>query len=183
MKKFIGSIFGSKKKSIEDGIPLYIGKIVKWLNENAPALSNHLNPPATEHAIKTVESNLNITFHSQVREAYLIHDGERSDSDGLFGLWRWLSLSEMEKEFHILNEHKDSDAIRIPILRSPGGDIYYEESGGNGEIIDWWHARPSRDVKYDGFKSYLLWFTDRLLAGQYVYRPNELSGLIDKSEM
>jgi len=120
---------------------------------------------------------------ASIRAAYLIHNGEKSDSDGIFGLWRWLSLQDMCQEFQALKEHKDSDATRIPILASPGGDILYAESGPESEIIEWWHENPSRDVKYSNFKAYLGWFHKKLKEGGYVYLPNELSGLVDESEL
>lgn len=79
--------------------------------------------------------------------------------------------------------YPDSDTIRIPVLISPGGDALYVESGPESEIIEWWHERPSRDVKHDNFKEFLHWFANELQEGEYVYLPEDVSGLVEKSEL
>ncbi len=183
MKNLIKRLFGEKSTVVEDTIPSYLSAVSAWLERNACPIKSNLNGAASESDIKDIESELNIQMPATLREAYLIHDGEKSDSDGIFGLWRWLSLCDMKKEFHLLKEHKDSDAVRIPILLSPGGDILYAESGPESEIIDWWHENPSRDVKHVNFKAYLQWFVNSLHEGGYVFLPDEMSGLVDKSEL
>ena len=183
MKKIFEKLFGKKHMEIEDSVSGYLKAIDDWLSENAKSLKDKLHKPESEDVLSNIESELGIVIPSQVREAYLIHGGETSDSNGIFGLWRWLSIEDMKNEFKHLKEHKDSDAIRIPILLSPGGDLTYVESGKESAIIDWWHENPTRDVKHSDFKAYLNWFTKRLYSGEYVYLEDEITGLIDKSEL
>ena len=55
-----------------------------------------------------------ITFPRSVRDAYLVHNGEKRWSDGLFGTWRWLTLQEVvfhhnelaqiEEQYHFCND-------------------------------------------------------------------------------
>ena len=183
MKGFFKGLFGKKSKPIEDSVVGYLEAIGSWIDSNAKPIKANLNTPATEVELSEVESELGLVIPTSIKQAYLVHDGEKSDSDGIFGMWRWLPLNELKEEFHRLKEHKDSDAIRIPVLLSPGGDILYAESGAESEIIDWWHENPSRDVKHSDFKEYLKWFTARLYQGEYVYLQDEMSGLVDKSEL
>jgi hypothetical protein len=183
MKNFLKGLFGKKTKPIDDTVSGYIGAIESWLDSNANPVKSNLNGPATEIELSAIESELCLTIPISIKQAYLLHNGEKPDSDGIFGLWRWLPLNEVKREFHLLKDHKDSESIRIPVLLSPGGDILYAESGEESEIIDWWHEKPTRDVKHSDFKGYLKWFTSRLYQGEYVYLPDEMSGLVDKSEL
>ncbi|MFD1218438.1 SMI1/KNR4 family protein [Microbulbifer celer] len=182
MKNFFEKFF-NKAPSIEDSVSGYFQAIRSWLEKNASSIKKNLNDAASEADISRIESELKIVIPEKVREAYLIHNGEKTDSDGLFGLWRWLSLGEMKVEFHKLQDDSDSNVARIPLLLSPGGDILYVESGSSGEIVEWWHERPSRDVKHSDFQAYLKWFVAKLYEGGYVYLPGEMAGLVDKSEL
>ncbi|WP_226665613.1 SMI1/KNR4 family protein [Microbulbifer aggregans] len=182
MRNFFKKFF-KKEPAIEDSVEGYFQAIRGWLENNADSIKENLNGSATEADLSCVESELEIVIPQKVRDAYLIHNGERADSDGLFGLWRWLPLDEMKVEFHKLQEFSDSKIARIPLLLSPGGDILYVESGSSGEIVEWWHERPSRDVKHSDFQEYLKWFVGKLYEGGYVYLPGEMAGLVDKSEL
>ncbi|MGG2082211.1 SMI1/KNR4 family protein [Lysinibacillus pakistanensis] len=46
--------------------------------------SPFLNPPASEEEIQRVENEMAIKFPDEIRELYLIHNGEREDGPGLF---------------------------------------------------------------------------------------------------
>ena len=73
----------------------------------------------------------------------------------------------------------------IPILES-SGDLYYVESSAAGAetpVYEWWHERPSRKVVAPSFIAFVDAFIARLRSGEYVYRPDELAGLIDANDL
>lgn len=163
----------------------------KWISENASPLQSNLNPPATLDQIIEVEEHLGVKFPQKVINAYLIHNGESADSDGLFGCIKWLSLEEIirvhsdyfqiEKEYQFGNINTD---VIIPLFQSGGGDLYYVESGSSGELIEWWHEQPAtRNVISNSIETYFIEFVQKLKSGQYVYIENELSALIDKNDL
>ena len=163
-----------------------------WLAEHAPEVVASLNPPATEAEVAKVEGTLGIRFPESVRRTYLIHNGESKQSDGLFGMWRLLSLEEVvsrSNELARLSEQYDRDdfeaSLMIPILES-SGDFYYVESSEAGEetaVVEWWHESPSRTIKARSFIEFMDRFIERLRTGGYVYLPGELKGLIDVDDL
>ena len=166
--------------------------IEAWLEENAPEVGRGLEPPTSEAEITTAESAMRVRLPPWVRAAYLIHDGESVESDGLFGLWRLLPLQEVvevARELATLSDQygfDDFDShLMIPILES-SGDHYYVESSIEGEetpVIEWWQEDPSRDVKAASFAQFVDAFIARLTANQYLYEPGGLQGLIDIDEL
>ena len=179
-------------------------RIESWLSKNAPSVLQQLNPPiSSTNELDIAEEILGAKFPPSVREAYIYHDGESSESKGLFGSWRWLPLREIiewndeqkqnVKKYRLL-EFKPS--FMIPLLESTVSDDdlrYVEASGNDGQeetpVIQWNHAEPTRDVKYGskshfikdflkefvrlGFANYLSTFAERLELGEYVPNVND----------
>ncbi|MBW4620874.1 MAG: SMI1/KNR4 family protein [Cyanosarcina radialis HA8281-LM2] len=169
-------------------------QIELWLQENAKPLLGIFNPPATLSQIQKAESELGAIFPASVKQAYLIHNGEKDISEGLFGTWKWLSLGEMvlrhDELKNIEQEFKFGDfkpGFMIPLLESGGGDLYYVESveneGDESEVIEWWHEQPTRDVKYENFNNMLSTFVKDLHGDRYVYIPNDLHALVHKDDL
>jgi len=76
----------------------------------------------------------------------------------------------------------------IPFLRSGGGDLLYvrcaSAAAADRRVYEWWHERPEEaKVVAESLDAWLTEFVDRLEAGGYVYRPDELAGLIDRRDL
>lgn len=166
--------------------------IEHWLAENASELKGNLNPAATDAEIAAVEKTLGVRFPQSVRDTYLIHNGESQESDGLFGLWRLLPLDEVVTKSNELAElgrqfefHDFDPSLMIPILEA-SGDFYCIQSSAAGEetpVVEWWHESPSHEVEALNFCEFVKAFVEKLNRGRYVYRPDELMGLIDVDEL
>ncbi|MEZ6138953.1 MAG: SMI1/KNR4 family protein [Zavarzinella sp.] len=150
---------------------------------NAPPLVAMLNPAATEQSLASFERQTGLKIPPEVRQLYLIHDGEADASDGIFGCIKMLPLSEIEREIELIGE-----TGMIPIFRSGGGDLFYVKSFDpaipDHYLREWWHENPeeARVVALD-INTYFSDFTKKLLRGQFVYRPDELEALIDRDEL
>lgn len=174
--------------------------IEAWLETHAPTLKSYLNPPATPEQISLFEKQLTCRLPDSVREAYGLHDGESSASNGLHGTWHWLPLAEVQA---VIAEHRLIEAeyhfgdfvpeLMIPIMQSGGGDLYYVEScihpaaaaqtGAESEVIEWWHEQPTRVVIAPSFAGLWQKFAEDLETGAYVYRPDYLDALIEADEL
>ena len=131
-------------------------QLEQWLEQNAPALLQNLNPPATEADIAQTEAAMQMQLPPSVRQSYLIHNGETPSSWGLFVARRFLPLNEMLdwlKEMQAIEDEYqfgDFDTGRmIPIFHENGNLLYVEHrtDGGESEVIEWWHEDPMREVK------------------------------------
>ena len=157
--------------------------IEAWLRSNAAPLVAMLNPPATEQSLAAFETDTGLKMPPEVRRLYLIHDGEADGSDGIFGCWKMLALSEIRKEVELIGE-----TGMIPIFRSGGGDLYYVKSfdpaNPDPRLRECWHENPeeAREIAPD-IDAFLAAFAQKLQQGQFVYRPDELAALIDRDEL
>jgi cell wall assembly regulator SMI1 len=169
-------------------------QIELWLQHNAKPLLGIFNAPATLAQIQEAERELGVIFPASVKQAYLVHNGEKDISEGLFGTWKWLSLDNvvlMHDELkNIEQEFKFGDfqpGFMIPLLESGGGDLYYVESveneGDESEVMEWWHEQPTRDVQYANFYEMLSTFVRDLHGDRYVYIPNDLQALVNKDDL
>jgi cell wall assembly regulator SMI1 len=138
-------------------------RIESWLSKNAPSVLQQLNPPIlSSDELDKAEEILCAKFPPSVREAYSYHDGESSESKGLFGCWRWLPLREIiewnDEQKQNVKKYRLFDfkpSFMIPLLESTTSDNYLryvETSGDDGQeetlVIEWTHDQPTRDVKY-----------------------------------
>lgn len=159
-----------------------------WLQGNAPALVRQLNPPVTDAEFAAFAEQTGLILPKSVRAAYAIHDGEKESSQGMFGAWRWMPLSEVTAIRLQPNEFGGSITdIMIPIVASGGGDYLYVESvdshSDESEVMEWWHEEPTRDVRHASFAAMLHQFVADLKRGKYVYRHDDFVGLIDKDDL
>jgi len=138
-------------------------RIESWLAKNAPSVLQQLNQPIlSTDELDKAEEILGAKFPPSVREAYTYHDGESSESKGLFGCWRWLPLREIiewnDEEKQNVKKYRLLDfkpSFMIPLLESTTSNHnlrYVETSGDDGQeetpVIEWNHNQPTRDVKY-----------------------------------
>ncbi|CAF1464064.1 unnamed protein product, partial [Rotaria sp. Silwood1] len=119
-------------------------------------------------------------FLPSVREAYTFHNGESTESKGLFGGWRWLPLYEIiqrndEQKNNNVQKHHFVDfkpSFVIPLLISTISMSvlrYVDTSEDNGQeetsVIERDHKQPIRD--------YLSTFAERLELGEYIPGVND----------
>ncbi len=138
-------------------------RIESWLSKNAPSVLVQLNQPiSSTDELDKAEAILGAKFPPSVREAYTFHDGESSESKGLFGSWRWLPLQEIiewnNEEKQNVRKYQFIDfkpSFMIPLLESTITDNnlrYVETSGDDGQeetpVIESNYNHPTRDVKY-----------------------------------
>jgi cell wall assembly regulator SMI1 len=144
-------------------VPESFARIESWLSKNAPNILNQLNKPiSSTDELDQAEAILGAKFPPSVREAYTYHDGESSESKGLFGCWRWLPLNEIiewnDEEKQNIQKYRFLDfkpSFMIPLLESTTSNNnlrYVETSGDDGQeetpVIEWNHHQTTRDVKY-----------------------------------
>lgn len=161
-------------------------RIEKWLQSNAPDFLALLNPPATHDEFSAFESRNDLVLPPEVRDLYLIHNGESDDSDGLFGCLKLLPLGKIEEEIE-LTGHEG----RVPLFLSGGGDSYYVKSfdatNPDHKVYECWHERPDDEtVVADSLAQFLSDFCDKLHNGHYVRDPdteNPLKALVDRDDL
>lgn len=166
--------------------------IESWLSGHAPALGPLLNAPATQAELDEAERTMGGRFPPSVRAAYLVHDGESKASAGIFGLWRLLPMAEVVREHEAraraeLKHHFGTFTAGrdLPLLISPGGEMVSVQASSHGEeTAVYEHPRhgPRQQVA-PSFAIYLRTFTANLEAGNLVYKPDELQGLISKDDL
>jgi hypothetical protein len=168
--------------------------IEQWLSRNAPGLLKLLNPPASREQIANAERQLGVKLPSALVAAYAIHDGESAQSDGLFGLWKWLPLAQVcERHNELMDVREDiisagfNPSTAVPILESGGGDIIYlvaRDKMDDPPLLELVaRAGPAKNVWHASLSIFLRDFVTKLNNGQYVYRPSELQGLIDTDDL
>jgi cell wall assembly regulator SMI1 len=158
-------------------------QIKTWLRTNAAPLVDLLNPPATEKSIALFEKRTKLKLPPDVKRLYLIHNGESEKSDGIFGCWKMLSLSEIEQELKLTDEKGI-----IPLFRSGGGDLYYvktfDPAKPDYRLFEYWNdERTQVNIVSDSVEKFLHDFNHQLQNGQFVYKPEDLAALIDRDDL
>lgn len=169
-------------------------RIEGWLASNAPEISVWLNPPATLEAIAATEDLVGARFPDDVREAYLLHDGQPDDSPWLMYGWQWLSMEYIRGEWQtwkdllddgVFGEENwgegDGDIVRenswnpgwVPITSDGGGynhcvDLAPGPRGTPGQVIEMRHDDFARPLLATSFSVWVARFADALEAGQFV---------------
>jgi cell wall assembly regulator SMI1 len=160
--------------------------IEEWLQSNALDFLALLNPPATHDNLSDFESRNDLVLPPEVRDLYLIHNGESDDSDGLFGCWKLLPLGKIEEEIELMGHEG-----RVPLFLSGGGDSYYIKSfdatNPDHKLYECWHEQPDDEtVVADSLAQFLSDFCDELHKGQYVRDPdteNPLKALVNRDDL
>lgn len=170
-------------------------RIHTWLAKNAPVVRASLRPPATRQQIQDAEKALGVRFPDEVRQCYLIHDGQDPDHRGyppafLHG-WEWLRLERIVDEYNVWKDLVEGgdfedaasepdigvseqwyDLGWIPLTYSGAGDHHCLDlapgpGGQVGQIIEMWHDMAARPIVAASFDAWLKEFADELEAGAY----------------
>lgn len=179
------------------------------LVHSAPELLPTLAPGAAEEEIRQLEVLLGRTLPSDIRDSWLIHNGQQGVARnlgrgyGLLDTWQLLSLQEIGKFWRMLQElflsgefDLPGEAVGpvqpvwwhpawIPFTNSGTGhshclDLAPASGGQVGQIIIYWKASPDRKVVAPGLGSLLTQVAEGLAAGTY-WLDREYGGIIEKS--
>ncbi len=177
-----------------------------WLAANLPEVLNSLQPGSTDQAISETEAFLGVTFPSDIRDSYKIHDGQLSESPGFLGGWEFLSLDNIRDQWNVWKELLDDGAFEglksepngpiqddwwdpkwIPLTYDGSGnhhclDLNPAQGGDLGQIITMWHDDPTRSMVASSFRAWLEQFAHDLEIGEYVY-STEYNALLKKDEL
>jgi cell wall assembly regulator SMI1 len=168
-------------------------RIENWLRSNAPSIAQGLNPPASIAEIQSTEKLLGIQFPDDVRQSYLLHNGQSQESPPMLEGWEWLSLERIRDEWTVWNEllqggdfeglENESDGQLIvtdwwhpkwiPLTYSGAGDHHCLDmnpgpQGKIGQIIEMWHDDGERPWIAASFREWISSFADELERGEYV---------------
>lgn len=172
-------------------------RIEKWLRNNAPKILENLSPGAKEDKIKEVEKLLDIKITPDLKESYLIHDGQLTDRYSLMDDWNLLSIDNAMKEWKLMKElHQRGDfeasacaseGVRsdwwnikwLPILSNGSGDFYCidfapDSEGDIGQIIHFSHVDSLREKVSNNWQDLLSEYAFLLENGQYKFRNDVL---------
>ncbi|WP_240421849.1 leucine-rich repeat domain-containing protein [Paenibacillus periandrae] len=97
-------------------------EIIELLQGDLPQLAASLNPPATEEELRKAEAELGFDLPSELRELYLIHNGEKEGGPGLFFGLPFLSLDDMLAEWSIWINLED-DVLEVEHYSVPANWI------------------------------------------------------------
>lgn len=147
-----------------------LNEITERLRGDLPELAASFNPPATEIELRQAEEELGFSLPAELRELYLIHNGESEHGPGLFFglpflsldgmLTEWRIWAELEEEYAWEGEHYSVPAAWIkeryihrcwlPISKDWGGnhlgiDLDPDEQGRKGQVINFGR---DEEVKY-----------------------------------
>lgn len=163
-----------------------LGRIRAWLDDNAGDVAAKLNPPASREQIQAVEQSLNVRFPPSLRDAYLVHNGQRglASSLPLFHVMGWRSLEELAEASDVLKRMaRDDVATMIPVLSIDGGHVYVrsvENAAVESEVVEWAAGEDQDFLRADSFGAFLEQFADDFVAGKYAFHDGYLQ---ERSEL
>jgi len=96
-----------------------VQEIIELMWEDLPQLAASLNPPATQEELRNAEEELGFALPSELRELYLIHNGQKEDGPGLFFGLPFLSLDDMLAEWKIWAELEEDYALEMEHFSIP----------------------------------------------------------------
>lgn len=181
-------------------------RIEDWSRANAPRVHASFCPGATLESVIETEKFLGVTFPRDVRDSYLIHDGQTEDGVGFIDGWDFLSLERIRREWQVWKTLLDGghfegysslpdEGIRsewwndgwVPLTCKGAGDNHCldlnpEDGGEPGQILLMWHDDAVRTRIAGSFRVRRRQFADDLEAGRYVY-PEDDVGSVRKDEL
>lgn len=157
-------------------------KLKIWLETNYQSHLELLNPPAAEDAVRQAEQKLGYSLPGSLTALLKLNDGESNNSDGLFGTWRLMPVSEQVESYNELSGDDRFPGKEIhPFLVSGGGDYYCIELA-TGKVVEWWHEGGVDGVISDSLSDFLSRFNDALIDGNYLV-VDGFRGLVDKNDL
>lgn len=131
--------------------------------ERLKASKLKLKGPASMKVIQATEKSLGVSFPEDVRESLLIHNGQPSSADGLFGSFSLLPAAECAKEANAWNDLDASGEFRtqpgkwkrgwIPLTSDGGGDNHCIDLQGRIILVS--HDMKERPVIANCFREWL----------------------------
>lgn len=178
-----------------------IQEIIDLLRDKLPGLDESLNPPATKEELRKTGEVMGVTLPSELRDFYLLHNGEKSEGPGLFFGLRFLSLTEMLEEWRIWADLEEEYAEEgdhysvpakwikeryinrywVPISKDGGGnnlgiDLDPDENGVRGQVINFGRDEHVKYVIARNFNSLLEFIRDTIQKGEYSVQEDEEEG-------
>jgi cell wall assembly regulator SMI1 len=170
-----------------------------WLACHAPEVKEDLLAGATGEAVRQAEEALGVDLPADVREAFVVHDGQDERSAGFLAGWRGMPLWYVVQTWRMLKdlldtgEFGDADSVVettgpllpqwwnpgwIPVLDNGAGDFHCvdlspAEGGRVGQIVTFWHVDVRREVVAGSFTELMADFARDLKAGKYRYEDED----------
>ncbi|MGE7803474.1 SMI1/KNR4 family protein [Lysinibacillus sp. NPDC096215] len=160
--------------------------------------SSFLNPPASEEEIQKVEKEMAIKFPDDIRELYLMHNGEKEDGPGLFFGLPFLSLNDVLQEWYVWEQLEEEFAMEgssysvpagyikeryinrfwIPISKDFGGnnigiDVDPDHKGQIGQVINFGRDEEVKYVIATQLSDFLEFIAETILQGNYQIEQEE----------
>jgi internalin A len=179
-------------------ISIYLNEILTLLKDKLPQLEASLQGPASEAEIARVESMLGIQLPQELRELYLLHNGEDRMGPGLFFGLRFLSLEELAAEWQVWadleEEYGEEDNhysvplgwIKeryinrgwLPISEDGGGnhlgiDMAPAEQGIAGQVINFGRDEETKYVIAHQLSDMLRFIRDTVKEGRFKVNDEE----------
>ena len=172
-------------------------RITDWAQAKFPQLLSSLRPGISEDQLDAVETELGRKFPEQLRELYMLANGEADASAGLFFGLPFIPLDRLKSERkiwdEIAEEAGDSSGISdfltsnpanaiqtryanrnwLPISHDWGGnhigvDIGPGPSGTFGQVINFGRDEDNMIVLASSVGAFLAWIADSLEAGNFI---------------
>lgn len=161
-----------------------------WLKSNAPAVFAGLNPPASPRQIADAQAALGVALPAECIATFQIHNGQASDSPGLFDAWEFLSLERIVDEWRVWKDLLDGGDFQgsesestgftvkewwsprwIPLTYDGAGnhdslDLHPGPKGRTGQIIKMWHDAPERPVVATSYGAWIAAFASDMQRGR-----------------
>lgn len=175
-----------------------IQAIIELLREELPELAESLNPHATEEELRQTEEELGFALPLELRELYLIHNGEKDEGTGLFFGLPFLSLEGMLSEWRVWAELEEEYALEgghhsvpagwikeryinrywLPISKDWGGnnigiDLDPDENGIRGQVINFGRDEEVKYVIARQTAHFLQFIRDTVMEGNYTLVQEE----------
>jgi len=170
-----------------------------WLKENVPDVYESLSPGASESEITLVEQVLGVRLPEDFRQFLRIHNGQNTQSIGLFGNYWFLSTENVEAEWKIWKDLLDAGEFQgldpkpigpirpdqwwrstwIPISNDGSGnhhclDLDPAPGGNRGQVITMWHDQGERKLIAKSFREWVENIVENLENG--TFRIKEQNG-------
>lgn len=175
-----------------------VQEIIELLRTDLPGLAESLNTPATEEELRQTEEELGLSLPSELRELYLIHNGEKAGGPGLFLGLPFLSLGEMLSERKVWTELEEGYALEgehysvpsgwireryinrywLPISKDWGGnnigvDLDPDKNGIRGQVINFGRDEEVKYVIARQVVHFLQFIRDTAKEGNYTVIQDE----------
>jgi cell wall assembly regulator SMI1 len=153
-----------------------ISRADDWLNANRPDYYARLRPGVDEAALDAYQAKFGLALPTEFRELYCWRDGQDlgADAKALVHNHMFMPLSDSASSKELLDGMIGADFDDpawwrvgwVPFTLGFGGDHYCidletEDGVRRGQIIDFWHDDPTRNVRAPSLAA---WFRDLVIC-------------------